>query len=369
MPSYPLGYWVSTFSDASSARPLCSQFTIHLICYHHVRLWYPTIQFTCKIYNPTTKEKTWRSLTASNFISPPPGQDKRSCKADQFSVTHRSTGSDPAGAESYTITVNLSADLQIGLTVSRPSETSGFKVGKGEKGGFSYFGADTDNTQGYVVHRFWPRTTAEGHIIRNGVAQAIKASTGMFVHAIQGMRPNLVASRWNFGWFSTPERGGVSAIQMEFTTLDTYGKKGPGSGGTIINVGSIAIGGEVVSVTAETRWKGEENDVARDVQSRAIHYDTVLDPDTSYYAPSKLGFYWTAPSVIPEAAGRVKAELEVEAGSGRESEGLVEKVDILGEIPWALKQIVHATGTKPYMYQASHQPMQSFELVSPPYSS
>ena len=319
-------------------------------------MWYPTIQFTCKIYNPATKERTWRSLTASNFVSPPPGQDKRSCKADQFSVIHRSADSDLVVAENYTINANISADLQVSFTVSRPSETPGFKVGNGEKGGFSYFGADVNNTDGYVVHRFWPCTTAEGHIIRNGVAQNIKASTGMFVHAIQGMRPNLVASRWNFGWFSTLERGGVSAIQMEFTTLDTYGKKGSGSGGTIINVGSIVIDGKLVSVTAETRWKGEENIVAGDVQSRAVHYDTVLDPDTSYHAPSKLGFYWTAPSIVPGVAGGVKAELEVETGSGHAPEGLIEKVDILGEIPWALKQIVHATGTKPYMYQASDQP-------------
>ena len=322
-------------------------------------MWYPTVQFNCKIYNPTTKEQTWRSLTVSNFESPPPGQDKRSCKADQFSVVHRSTGNDAVTAECYTISVNLSADLQIGLTVSRPSETPGFKVGNGKKGGFSYFGADTNKAEGYVVHRFWPRTIAEGHIIRNGAAQAIKASTGMFVHAIQGMRPNLVASRWNFGWFSTPERGGVSAIQMEFTTPSTYGKNGSGSGGTIINVGSVVIGGKLVSVTAETRWKGEENIVAGDVQSRAVHYDTVLDPDTSYHAPSKLGFYWTAPSIIPDATGRVKAELEVETGSGHAPEGLIEKVDILREIPWALKQIVHATGTKPYMYQVADRPLQS----------
>jgi Svf1-like N-terminal lipocalin domain/Svf1-like C-terminal lipocalin-like domain len=326
---------------------------MYLVYDCYTRVWYPTVQFTCKIYNPTTKEQTWRSLTVSNFVSPPAGQDKRSCKADQFSITYRSTGSDPVIAEGYAITVNLSADFQLGLTVSRPSETPGFKIGKGKKGGFSYFGADPNNADGYVVHRFWPRTTAEGHIIRNGAAQAIKASSGMFVHAIQGMRPNLVARRWNFGWFSTPERGGVSAIQMEFKTLETHGKKGSGSGGTVINVGSIVIGGKLVSVTAETRWKEEEDIVAGDTQSRIVHYDTVLDPDTKYNAPSKLGFYWTAPSIVPGSEGRVKAELEIETGSGHTPEGLIEKVDILGEIPWAVKQIVHATGTRPYMYQVS----------------
>ncbi len=47
---------------------------------------------------------------------------------------------------------------------------------------------------------------------------------GMFVQAIQGMRPNLVATRWNFGNFQSKENHGTSAIVMEFTTTSGYGK-------------------------------------------------------------------------------------------------------------------------------------------------
>lgn len=34
-------------------------------------VWYPTIQFTCKIFNPNTKERTWKSVNVSNFVTPP----------------------------------------------------------------------------------------------------------------------------------------------------------------------------------------------------------------------------------------------------------------------------------------------------------
>jgi len=74
----------------------------------------------------------------------------------------------------------------------------------------------------------------------------------MFVHAIQGMRPNLVASRWEFCPLSKPAHGGVSAVQMEFTTTNAYGRKGAGSGYVSVNVGGLVIGGKLATVTAET---------------------------------------------------------------------------------------------------------------------
>jgi len=201
-----------------------------------VGVWYPTIQFTCKIANPKTGEKTWKSINVTNFVTPPSGYDKRSSKADEFSVLHKSSpGTD--FPESYTIRANLGQDLQVSLEVLRPSTLPGYKVGKGPEGGYSYFGTDPQKADGYVIHRFWPRLQAPGHLIRNGKADAVKGM-GMFVHAIQGMRPNLVASAWNFAHFQSNELGGVSAIQMEFTTTDAYGKRGAGSGGVVVNVGS-----------------------------------------------------------------------------------------------------------------------------------
>jgi len=315
-----------------------------------VGLWYPTIQFTCKIHDSKTGETTWKSINVTNFVTPPPNLDKRSSKGDQFSITHK-IDPGPDYPESYIIVANLAADLQLSLEVKRPASIPGYKAGNGPKGGYSYFGPEIANPEGYVVHRFWPRFVASGHIINKGKANSIEGP-GMFVHAIQGMRPNLVATRWNFAHFQSPEAGGVSAIQMEFTTCDTHGPKGAGSGGVTANVGSIVVGGKLVAVTAETKWRLEEPKEDADLISRTTHLNPVHDPDTDYHKPSGILFQWAGPSLVKDAAGTVKGTVKVDLGDLNAPKGLIEKVDVLAEIPYVLKVAVnYVAGTKPYIYQ------------------
>ncbi|TRM64782.1 oxidative stress survival, Svf1-like protein [Schizophyllum amplum] len=319
------------------------------IIHSSVGVWYPQIQFTCKVFNAAKNIKIWKSVNISNFVTPPPGLDKRSSKSDQFSVTHKAAeGEFP---ESYTINANLGKDLQIALDVRRPAGVPGWKVGQGEKGGFSYFGADEANPEGYVIHRFWPRTTASGHIIINGAAEVMEG-TGVFIHAIQGMRPNLVAARWNFAHFQSDEHGGVVGTQMEFTTTDAYGKKGPGTGNVTVSVGSLVVGGKLAAVTAETKWPGEEQAADAAVISRATHTKTEQDADTGYKGPTEVAFEWKGPSIIPETPGTYAGKLVCDVGPVAKPHGLVDKVDVLAEIPYAVKMVVnYVAGTKPYIYQ------------------
>ncbi|PCH42390.1 oxidative stress survival Svf1-like protein [Wolfiporia cocos MD-104 SS10] len=313
-------------------------------------VWYPTIQFTCKIYDPASGESTWKSINVTNFVTPPPGLDKRSSKADQFMITHKENpGSDTP--ESYTIRVNLDNELQISLDVTRPASAPGWKVGKGPQGGFSYFGHDPANAEGYVVHRFWPLHHATGTIVRKGHAEAIRGP-GMFVHAIQGMRVNLVASRWNFAHFISPQHGGCTAIQMEFTTTEAYGRHGDKTGFVTVNVGSLVLGGKLAAVTAETKYPGEALPESAGVMSRAVHSKTTKDAETSYDAPTELVFRWAAPSIVTEAQGPIDATLRIDVGQPDAYKGLVEKVDVLAEIPYVIKTMVnYVAGTKPYIYQ------------------
>lgn len=237
------------------------------------------------------------------------------------------------------------------MEIQRPAAIPGWKVGKGPQGGYSYFGTDTNKPDGYVVHRFWPRVRATGHIVRGGNAESVKG-TGMFVHAIQGMRPNLVASAWNFADFQSEELGGVSAIQMEYTTQEKYGKKGPGSGGVVVNIGSLVVGGKLVAITAETKWPGEEAEDS--VISRATHVKSEHDPETGYPQPTEIVFEWRGPSTVPDAPGTIEARLEAHLGTSEKPRGLIEKVDVLAEIPYVLKMAVnYVAGTKPYIYQVS----------------
>ena len=313
-----------------------------------------------RIYDPNTKETTWRSINVTNFY---PGEDKRSSKSDEFTISHKST----PGAEfeeAYSIMGRFGTDLQISVDIKRPAAVPGFKIGKGPKGGFSYFGPDIEKPEGYVVHRFWPRFQSSGMIVNNGQATSF-AGPGMFVHAIQGMRPNLVATSWNFAHFQSDEHGGVSAIQMELTTIDTYGKKGAGSGGVVVNVGSLVIGGKLAAVTAETKWPGESAADEQSVLSRAVHHDKNSDDFTGYDVPSTISYHWAGPSVAPGAEGKLSADLSVPVGKPGQEIGLIEKVDVMAEIPGFVKAVVsYVAGTKPYIYQVSLLSLSLFPTCS-----
>jgi hypothetical protein len=316
------------------------------VIYSSVGLW-PTTQLVTRIYDPNAKETTWRSTNVANFY---PGEDKRSSKSDQFTIAYKST----PGAEfeeSYSILGRFGDDLQVSIDIKRPATIPGFKIGKGPKGGFSYFGPDVAKPEGYVVHRFWPRFASTGIIVNNGQATSF-AGPGMFVHAIQGMRPNLVAASWNFAHFQSDEHGGVSAIQMELTTTDAYGKKGTGSGKVVVNVGSLVVGGKLAAVTAETKWPGEPVADKLTVLSRATHHDKSLDDFTGYNIPSTISFDWAGPSVVPGVEGNLRAGLSVQVGTPGKEIGLIEKVDVMAEIPGFVKAVVsYVAGAKPYIYQ------------------
>lgn len=321
-----------------------------LLAYAHFpkSVWYPTIQLTCKIYDSKTKQLTWKSINVNNFATP---SDKRSSKADEFSFTYKSKPGDSEYPESYSIQANPAPEVQIFLEVARPASIPGWKVGKGAEGGYSQFGPDPSNPEGYVIHRFWPRFKASGHVVLGGQAKPLEGH-GMFVHAIQGMRPNLVAASWNFAHFQSQDHGGVSAIQMEFKTIDAYGKKGAGSGGVSVNIGSLVVGNKLATITAETKYPGETNDADSPVQCRVTHLRPALDAETSYQKPGGLLFEWAGPSLVSDKPGSYKASLDVDLGDVEQPKGLIEKVDVLAEIPKVLKIAVnYVAGTKPYIYQ------------------
>lgn len=71
--------------------------------------------------------------------------------------------------------------------------------------------------------RFMPLMRSSGSLMLDGQVVDV-AGEATFIHAIQGMRPNNIASRWNFCYFTTGggqaagELGTVRAVQMEFET-------------------------------------------------------------------------------------------------------------------------------------------------------
>lgn len=294
----------------------------------------------------------------TNFTSAPPSSkatlDKRSVKADQFSITL-----DPASPNRYVIEGKYDDDVQISFVYEKLAE--GWKLGAGPQGGMTYFGQLAEGTatatgapdlksggDGYAIHRFWPRCGVTG-IMRVGKDVVdLAGSRGIFIHAIQGMRPNVLAAKWNFANFQSGAEEGVSLTMMEFVTTPAYGSQK-------INIGSVVVGDKLVAITA-----GGEGIVGG---SEAEHLNPVVDTETDYAAPSSIKYSWEgltlAEGVASTTAPKTQATLLVDLltskpGEAYATNGLVEKVDVLGQIPYLAKKFVnYAAGTKPYIYTVS----------------
>lgn len=86
--------------------------------------------------------------------------------------------------------------------------------------------------------------------------------------------------------------------------------------------------------------------------SSATHSNSIKDKDTGYEAPGSIQFQWE--SDRQGAGGRVKAEVSAGQGIQLGQNGLMEKVDVLAEIPYVIRKgLAAVTGTKPYIYQVS----------------
>jgi hypothetical protein len=116
----------------------------------------------------------------------------------------------------------------------------------------------------------------------------------------------------------------------------------------------LVLGGKLAVVTAETRWPDEAQPEKAAVMSRAHHLNPVQDPDTGYMQPTALEFRWAGPHVLQGVEGSIEASTRLDVGSPSSPKNLIEKVDVLAEIPYVIKTMVnYVAGTKPYIYQVT----------------
>ncbi|TIA70227.1 hypothetical protein E3P91_03211 [Wallemia ichthyophaga] len=321
------------------------------VVHSHVGFWYPQIQFNFMLYTPSTGKKLWKSISANNFSSPPSFStnkyDRRSCSADQFSILHEQL---PNQDECYRINAKIDNEVQIVINFIRPASCSGFKLGNGPNGGFTSLGNDKSSNKrdGYVVHRFWPRVRTEGQVIVRGkLVDAI--GHGTFIHAIQGMRANLIARAWNFALFQSNQHGGVASILMEFESTEGYGAatRTEGGGGVKVTIGALVAGDKLLSVTGSTTYPGQMPQGL----TAAEHRNTLKDPETSYIVPSEVRYVWGGTAIENKKA--IRGEMLVNYKEKDDvSRGLIEKVDFLAHIPYVVRKAVHVFAkTKPYIYQ------------------
>lgn len=136
---------------------------------------------------------------------------------------------------------------------------------------------------------------------------------------------------------------------------DSYGHQGAKSGRTKVNIGAIytSTTSNPLAVTGQTH--GSYPSLSNDI-STATHSNSIKDKDTGYEAPGNIQFVWESDRLGGDGdsgkGGKVRAEVSAGQGIQLGQNGLMEKVDVLAEIPYVIRKgLAAVTGTKPYIYQ------------------
>ncbi|KAG1056185.1 hypothetical protein G6F43_001909 [Rhizopus delemar] len=276
------------------------------LIHSNISLWNPTISFTCRFYDPETNTSIFKNITMSKFEL---SADKRSVKTDFFSIQL------DTAQKVYKVNITH-PELVVSLEFKRVDK--GFKVGEGK----TYLGGDNASAAGFVSHKFWPRAESKGTFIINHQVHEIEGD-GMFVHAIQGMQPQLIASNWNFIDFHSKE---ASIGMMQFQTTKQYGSVN-------INQGSLVLNNKLICVS---------------VDNHVELMDLEKDPETEYDIPKRVKLTWKGKTIKEQESDETK---DVTIVMVVEIKNLIDKIDVLAEIPFVIRKIVQAFVVKPYIYQ------------------
>jgi hypothetical protein len=143
--------------------------------------------------------------------------------------------------------------------------------------------------------------------------------------------------------------------RAEAPAQDSYGPKGAKSGRTKVNIGAVyssTVPNPLIVVGQTHTPPGSESYPAlNDDVSSATHSSPVHDKFTGYNAPGAIEFQWEGKRV--DGKGRASAKVSVDKlGAELGEGGLIEKVDVLAEIPYIIRKgLAAVTGTKPYIFQ------------------
>ena len=262
------------------------------VIYNSVAGLRTTLQFNTKVFYPDRETPIlWSSDPLGGYGW---DEDKFSFFADGCSIEMSEDGS------SYTIKSVSNENSLVNIKFTRASP--GFVVGKN---GTSYYGTDPANPWGSMRHAFWPRCTVEGSIITKNEEISCKGR-GLFVHALQGMKPHHAAARWNFVNFQGPT---YSAVLMEYTTPPSYGS-------TVVCMGGIVTDNKIL-------FAGSNN--------RAEHTATKTDPETEWPEPTTTSYHWEG-----KTADGKDASADMSGPLGER----LDRVDVMAEVPGFIKTIV-----------------------------
>lgn len=262
-----------------------------------------TAQFTFRLFNNKSggddPNCIWTSTALENFRT-----EGANFYADNLSIVNSGESHDTFHIKS---TVNPNSEVDLVITKLVPGVIFGTD-------GTTFYGEDIKEPWGTMRHLFWPRCSVKGSIKLKGGSVDIDGYT-MFVMALQGMKPHHAAKSWNFLNFQSEN---FSAVQMEFTTPKSYAT-------TKVNI-AIVTSNDLI--------------IATSIDNQITHEDSQVD-EVGWPVPGAITFDFTD-GKDATSIGQVRGPIKQ----------LVERVDVMAEIPQFVKNIVSGVaGAKPYIYQ------------------
>lgn len=261
-----------------------------------------TAQFTFRFFNfkGNQEDNLWTSTKLEDFR----------CEGSNFYANGLSIELDEDN-KLYTVKSSVNKDSVVDLTMVKlvPGVIFG-------DNGTTYYGDDLANPWGSMRHLFWPRCSVAGTVKSGDKVFEIEGYT-MFVMALQGMKPHHAAKAWNFLNFQSESH---SAVQMEFTTPMSYAN-------TKVNIAILTSNDKILSCS---------------INNEVVHENPEVD-EVGWPVPKAITFNFDGLSDDnKKVVGKVHGDLVT----------LVERVDVMAEIPQFIKNIAHGvSGARPYIYQ------------------
>lgn len=272
-----------------------------------------TAQFTCRVtHDDIPEDNVWTSTALEDFEA----------KGTEFSA-HDTYVSLNEKCDQYKINSKVNQESIVDFTITR--QAAAFKIGAD---GASLYGTDLDHPWGSMRHVFWPRAAVKGTIHINGKEIEIDGES-MYVMAMQGMKPHHTAARWNFVNFQGPT---TSVVVMEFTTPPSYGS-------CTVSIGGVTNNNKLLFTSADVKVHQLEPEV---------------DEEVGWPVPTKIEFDLSGPEISAEKSDELVCSAQLTGETGK----LVQRVDVMAEIPNFVKKVVAGLAhAKPYIYQFSNKKM------------
>eukprot|EP00842_Homolaphlyctis_polyrhiza_P003949 jgi/Hompol1/4555/HPOL_000111-RA len=264
----------------------------------------PSVQITCRIYLPDGTKKLHNISNSGSSLKI--SEDKLSSSCGPMTVTYKHGATTPG--PSYKVSYNALPALSIEIEMDAVVEA--YQV----NGGKHFFDPNTPSS-GYISYRSVPKASVTGHFTIDGVMHDA-VGYGVFSHVIQS--PPYNVARWNYCNF---QNANDALILYQFHTA-----KGKFPQDTV-SQGCLVLNGKTVAVT---------------INNHTVFEGTAVDSFSGYHIPKAVKHVWEGTANDGEP---IKIEMRLAL------EQLLDKIDVLAELPFLIRTFIQTFITAPFVYQ------------------